>query len=39
MLVAQDTVTGMVNPSAADTLTFNLYSSATVQDSTTLVFT
>jgi hypothetical protein len=33
------TVIGMVNPSAADTVTFDLYSSATVQDSTTLVFT
>jgi hypothetical protein len=33
------TVTGLVNPSGTDTITFNLYSSATKQDSTTLLFT
>ena len=33
------TVTGLVSPSGSDTVTFNLYSSATVQDSGTLLFT
>jgi hypothetical protein len=32
------TVTGLVSPSSSDTVTFNLYSSATVQNSTTLLF-
>jgi hypothetical protein len=32
------TVTGLVNPSSGDTVTFNLYSSATVQNSSTLLF-
>ena len=31
------TVTGLVSPSSSDTVTFNLYSSATVQNSTTLL--
>ncbi|HEV3339673.1 MAG TPA: SpaA isopeptide-forming pilin-related protein, partial [Pirellulales bacterium] len=33
------TVTGLVSPSSNDTVTFNLYSSATVQNSGTLLFT
>ena len=33
------TVTGLVSPSSGDTVTFNLYSSATVQNSSTLLFT
>ena len=33
------TVTGLVSPSSSDTVTFNLYSSATVQNSSTLLFT
>jgi hypothetical protein len=33
------TVTGLVSPSSSDTVTFNLYSSATVQNSSTLFFT
>jgi hypothetical protein len=33
------TVTGLVNASSGDTVTFNLYSSATVQNSSTLLFT
>ena len=32
------TVTGLVSPSSSDTVTFNLYSSATTQNSTTLLF-
>lgn len=32
------TVTGLSNPSSSDTVTFNLYSSATVQNSSTLLF-
>ncbi len=32
------TVTGLVSPSSSDTVTFNLYSSATTQDSSTLLF-
>ena len=35
----QATVTGLVNPSANDTVTFNLYSSATTQNASTLLFT
>lgn len=33
------TVTGLVNASSSDTVTFNLYSSATTQNSSTLLFT
>ena len=33
------TVTGLVSPSSGDTVTFNLYSSATTQNSSTLLFT
>ena len=33
------TVTGLVSPSSGDTVTFNLYSSATVQNSSTLLHT
>ena len=33
------TVTGLVSPSPTDTVTFNLYSSATTQNSSTLLFT
>ena len=33
------TVTGLVSASSSDTVTFNLYSSATEQDSSTLLFT
>ena len=33
------TVTGLVSPSSSDTVTFNLYSSSTVQNSSTLLFT
>ena len=33
------TVTGLVSPSSSDTVTFNLYSSATAQNSSTLLFT
>jgi hypothetical protein len=33
------TVSGLVNPSAADSVTFNLYSSATTQNSSTRLFT
>ncbi len=33
------TVTGLVSPSSSDTVTFNLYSSATTQNSSTLLFT
>ena len=32
------TVTGLVSPSSSDTVTFNLYSSATTQNSTTLLY-
>jgi hypothetical protein len=35
----QATVTGLADPSAADTVTFNLYSSATTQTSSTLLST
>ncbi len=35
----QATVTGLVNASSGDTVTFNLYSSATTQNSNTLLFT
>src|SRR5205823_482143 len=38
MIVDQATVTGLVNPLPGDTVTFNLYSSATVQDNTTLLY-
>ena len=34
----QATVTGLVSPSSSDTVTFNLYSSATTQNSSTLLF-
>src|SRR5205823_392305 len=33
------TVTGLVSPSSSDTVTFNLYSSATAQNSSTLLLT
>ncbi len=35
----QATVTGLVSPQSGDTVTFNLYSSATTQNSSTLLFT